>query len=84
MVKQVLRHLSSGLLQARKKKIYIFSVHRYNGHGNGTQFLSSNKIERLKVDAVVLLFGCGSLKVSHVGPGVEMKSSYQMYLIACR
>lgn len=58
----------------------IFS---YNGHGNGTQFLSSGKIEKIRVEGVVLLFGCGSVKLVQQGPNVEPIGSHQMYLIAC-
>ncbi|GJQ66032.1 hypothetical protein Trydic_g4122 [Trypoxylus dichotomus] len=58
----------------------IFS---YNGHGNGTQFFSSDRIQRLRINSVVLLFGCGSVKYTNLGPQVEMFGSHQMYLIAC-
>ena len=56
----------------------------YNGHGNGSQFMSNDKIQNLAVNAVVALFGCGSVKYKSFGPKVEMFGSHQMYLIACR
>lgn len=57
---------------------------RYSGHGSGTQFLAGEKIQKLKVNAVVFLFGCGSVQLQSLGPQVETHSSYHMYLIACR
>ncbi|KAI4468246.1 extra spindle poles 1-related [Holotrichia oblita] len=56
---------------------------RYNGHGNGSQYFSSDKIQRLRINSVVVLFGCGSVKYVNLGPQVEMFGSNQMYLIAC-
>ncbi|KAK4885723.1 hypothetical protein RN001_001994 [Aquatica leii] len=55
----------------------------YSGHGNGTQFFASEKIQRMRINKVVLLFGCSSVSLSTLGPQIEMFGSYQMYLIAC-
>ncbi|XP_018575922.1 separin [Anoplophora glabripennis] len=57
----------------------IFS---YNGHGSGSHLLSLDKIQRSRVKAVVLLFGCGSTKINRMDPQVEMYGPYHMYLIA--
>ncbi|XP_025833469.1 separin [Agrilus planipennis] len=55
----------------------------YSGHGSGSQYLPGDKIQRLRVNGVVFLFGCSSVKLQSLGPQVEMHSSFQMYLIAC-
>ncbi|KAF5304771.1 hypothetical protein FQA39_LY09548 [Lamprigera yunnana] len=55
----------------------------YSGHGNGTQFFASEKIQKMKIKKVILLFGCSSATLTMLGPQVEMFGSYQMYLVAC-
>lgn len=55
----------------------------YHGHGNGAQFLSGEKIQKLRVSAVVLLFGCSSVMLDSLGPQVEMFGQHYVYLIAC-
>ncbi|KAF5299574.1 hypothetical protein FQR65_LT09379 [Abscondita terminalis] len=55
----------------------------YSGHGNGTQYFASEKIQRMKINKVVLLFGCSSVSLTVLGPQVEMFGAYQTYLIAC-
>ncbi|KAK9875303.1 hypothetical protein WA026_007700 [Henosepilachna vigintioctopunctata] len=57
----------------------IFS---YSGHGSGTQYCPSEKIQKNKVNAVVFLFGCGSTQLVEMGPQVEMYGASQMYLLA--
>lgn len=56
----------------------------YNGHGNGTQFCSAYKIQQMRVNSVVLLFGCSSVRMIPMGPFVEMYDQFHNYLIACR
>lgn len=58
-------------------------VFSYNGHGSGVQYLPGDKIKKLRVNAVVLLFGCSSMKLSALGPQVELVGPHYMYLIAC-
>ncbi|XP_023026934.2 extra spindle pole bodies like 1, separase [Leptinotarsa decemlineata] len=57
----------------------IFS---YIGHGSGSHLMSMDKIQKTHVKAVVLLFGCGSTKITRLDPQVEMFGHYHMYLIA--
>lgn len=42
------------------------------------------KVEKFRIEAVVLLFGCSSTKLNILGPEAEMYSAYHVYLIACR
>lgn len=58
----------------------IFS---YNGHGSGSHFFPVTKIEKIRLNAVALLFGCGSTQLTRLGPQAEMSSAYHVYLIAC-
>ncbi|KAB0804727.1 hypothetical protein PPYR_01697 [Photinus pyralis] len=55
----------------------------YSGHGNGSQFFASEKIQKMRIDKVVLLFGCSSVSLTSLGPQVEMFGSYHKYQIAC-
>ncbi|XP_060536236.1 uncharacterized protein LOC132708126 [Cylas formicarius] len=57
-------------------------IFAYNGHGNGSHIMSTEKVQRMFVNAVVLLFGCGSSQISRLGPQTEPYGSYHMYLIA--
>ncbi|KAF7280237.1 extra spindle pole bodies like 1, separase [Rhynchophorus ferrugineus] len=54
----------------------------YNGHGNGAHIMSVDSLQRKYVKAVVMLFGCGSIRINKLGPQTEMYSSYHMYLIS--
>lgn len=57
---------------------------RYNGHGNGIQYLPGEQIERLKVKSIVLLFGCSSVKLLTVGGRYPPHGVSNQYLIASR
>ncbi|XP_031835603.1 extra spindle pole bodies like 1, separase isoform X2 [Nomia melanderi] len=54
----------------------------YNGHGNGIQYLPGEQIERLRVKAVVLLFGCSSVKLLPIGGRFPPYGISNQYLIA--
>lgn len=64
--------------------IFLYSFFRYNGHGSGIQYLSAEKIEKLKVIAIVLLFGCASTKLYPIGGRFPPIGVSNQYLIACR
>lgn len=72
--------LTSGSLCAQIG-VFCFS---YSGHGSGSQYLSGEKIQKMRVHSVVLLFGCSSVELTSYGPRVEMSGQYYMYLIGCR
>ncbi|XP_017776541.1 PREDICTED: separin [Nicrophorus vespilloides] len=55
----------------------------YNGHGDGFQFLSESRLKKLRINAVVLLFGCGSVKLDAVGAELEPTGTSQNYITAC-
>ncbi|XP_063918848.1 uncharacterized protein LOC135134157 [Zophobas morio] len=70
--------------EERFEKMLVSSeTFAYNGHGGGWHLFPMNKVERMRINAIVLLFGCSSTKLNILSPQVEMYSSYQMYLIAC-
>ncbi|XP_053997454.1 separin [Hylaeus anthracinus] len=54
----------------------------YNGHGSGIQYLPGEKIERLRVKSIVLLFGCSSVKLLVVGGRFPPYGISNQYLIA--
>ncbi|KAL3285845.1 hypothetical protein HHI36_000365 [Cryptolaemus montrouzieri] len=58
------------------------NIFSYSGHGSGAQYCPSDKIQKKKIDSVVLLFGCGSTQLVEQGPEVEMYGTSQMYLLA--
>ncbi|XP_043273474.1 separin [Venturia canescens] len=55
----------------------------YSGHGSGIQYLPGEKIERLRVRAIVLLFGCSSVKLYPTGGRFPPYGISNQYLIAC-
>ncbi|XP_043467216.1 separin [Leptopilina heterotoma] len=55
----------------------------YAGHGSGIQYLYVEEIERLRVKAIVLLFGCSSLKLTPVGGRQPPFGVSNQYLAAC-
>jgi hypothetical protein len=63
---------------------YINKISRYNGHGSGIQFLRGEEIERMRVLASVLLFGCGSIKLLPVGGRLPAYGISNQYLMGCR
>lgn len=65
-------------------EVGLYKFCRYHGHGNGAQFLSGEKIQRIRVKSVALLFGCSSVTLRSLGPEVEMIGQHYTYLIACR
>lgn len=67
-----------------KEMLATLDIFSYSGHGNGSQYLSGDKIQNLRTNAVILLFGCSSSRLTTLGPQVEMVGIYQMYMIACR
>lgn len=54
----------------------------YSGHGSGAQYCSLEKIQKEKIDSVVLLFGCGSTQLVEQGPSIEMYGTSQLYSLA--
>lgn len=57
----------------------IFS---YNGHGSGSNYIPTEKLQKSHVKAIVLLFGCGSTRLVRTDPQTDMFGHYYMYLIA--
>ena len=53
----------------------------YSGHGSGSQYLSSDEIEKLKVRLVPLLFGCSSAQLNRYGRNVDPIGIVQSYLV---
>ncbi|KAJ8684181.1 hypothetical protein QAD02_019973 [Eretmocerus hayati] len=60
-----------------------YHILMYNGHGSGIQFVRGEEIEKLRVLALVLLFGCSSLKLSPVGGRLPAYGVSNQYLIGC-
>ncbi|XP_046741306.1 separin isoform X2 [Diprion similis] len=60
-----------------------YDILMYSGHGSGIQYLSGERIEKLRVKAIVLLFGCGSAKLWSVGGRFPPIGVSNQYLIAC-
>lgn len=56
----------------------------YIGHGSGIQYLPGNQIEKLRVRALPLLFGCSSLKLLPVGGRFPPIGVFNRYMTACR
>lgn len=64
--------------------LYTFCVKRYNGHGSGMEYLTGERIEKLNVKAIVLLFGCNSIKLIPIGGRFPPYGISNQYLIASR
>lgn len=60
-----------------------YDILMYSGHGSGIQYLSGERIEKLRVKAIVLLFGCASAKLWPVGGRFPPIGVSNQYLIAC-
>lgn len=54
----------------------------YCGHGSGSQYLSSGKIQQLKVAPLQLLFGCSSVAFRDLGGINEMHGDVMEYALA--
>ncbi|KAK0182022.1 hypothetical protein PV327_000194 [Microctonus hyperodae] len=59
------------------------NVLMYCGHGSGIQYLAGEHIERLRVQSIVLLFGCSSVKLFPVGGRFPPYGVSNQYLTAC-
>ncbi|KAI4482686.1 hypothetical protein M0804_008539 [Polistes exclamans] len=59
-----------------------YDILMYNGHGSGIQYLPGERIEKLKVKAIVLLFGCNSIRMASVGGPFPPYGITNQYLIA--
>ncbi|CAH0552002.1 unnamed protein product [Brassicogethes aeneus] len=57
----------------------IFS---YNGHGSGSQHMTTERIQNVHVKAIVLLFGCSSTKIERLGSQLGYHAKYYNYLMA--
>ncbi|XP_012280741.1 separin isoform X2 [Orussus abietinus] len=66
-----------------EKALTNHDVLMYNGHGSGIQYLSGEKIEKLRVRAIVLLFGCSSTKLIPIGGRFPPYGVSNQYLAAC-
>ncbi|XP_014222062.1 separin [Trichogramma pretiosum] len=66
-----------------KNALTNYNVLMYNGHGSGIQFLRGEEIERMRVLASVLLFGCGSIKLLPVGGRLPAYGISNQYLMGC-
>ncbi|CAH2007969.1 unnamed protein product [Acanthoscelides obtectus] len=56
-------------------------VFLYSGHGNGSHLMALEQVQKSNIKAVVLLFGCGSVRNNRLDPQVEMFASYHYYLM---
>ena len=54
----------------------------YCGHGSGSQYLSGDEIERLRVRGVPLLLGCSSGHLDRMGRTLDPLGISQSYLVA--
>lgn len=66
-----------------KNLLTTSDVFVYSGHGSGIQYLQGEDIQKLRVRAVVMLFGCESVKLDNKGGYDELWSTFYYYLIAC-
>ncbi|VEN42981.1 unnamed protein product [Callosobruchus maculatus] len=64
------------------KNLTSADVFLYSGHGNGSHLMALEQVQKTLIKAVVLLFGCGSVKNTRLDPQVEMCASYHHYLMA--
>ena len=53
----------------------------YCGHGSGSQYLSGDEIERLRVRGVPLLLGCSSAHLERMGRTLDPLGISQSYLV---
>ncbi|THK33172.1 separin isoform X1 [Diachasma alloeum] len=72
-----------GLANAFVDALVNHEIMMYNGHGSGIQYLPGEKIEKLRVRAAVLLFGCGSVKLVPIGGRFPPYGVSNQYLTAC-
>ena len=54
----------------------------YCGHGSGSQYLSGDEIERIRVRGVPLLLGCSSGQLDRMGRTLDPLGISQSYLMA--
>ncbi|XP_033208353.1 separin [Belonocnema kinseyi] len=66
-----------------KSALVDHDILMYAGHGSGIQYLRVEDIEKLRVAAIVLLFGCSSLKLTPVGGRQPPFGVSNQYLTAC-
>ncbi|XP_014281234.1 uncharacterized protein Sse isoform X2 [Halyomorpha halys] len=55
----------------------------YCGHGSGSQYIASERIQRLKVKPLQMLFGCSSVALKDLGGHTEMYGDVMEFAIAC-
>lgn len=67
-----------------KNALTNYEILMYNGHGSGIQYLRGEEIERMRVLATVLLFGCSSIKLLPTGGRQASYGISNQYLMACR
>ncbi|OXU29495.1 hypothetical protein TSAR_010098 [Trichomalopsis sarcophagae] len=70
-------------LEFFKNALKLCHVLLYSGHGSGIQFLNGEEIERMRVLASVLLFGCSSIKLIPAGGRMPAYGVSNQYLMAC-
>ena len=54
----------------------------YCGHGSGSQYISGDEIERLRVRGVPLLLGCSSGRLERLGRTLDPLGTSLSYLMA--
>ncbi|XP_058802521.1 separin [Phymastichus coffea] len=70
-------------LEYFKKTLTEYHILMYNGHGSGIQFLKGEDIEKMRILALVLLFGCNSIKLLPTGGRNPSYGVSNQYLMGC-
>nr|CAD7264869.1 unnamed protein product [Timema shepardi] len=69
--------------QQFKTALKDYDIFFYSGHGCGTKYLLGEDIQKIRVQAASLLFGCNSIGLTSLGRLVENWGTTQSYLIGC-
>lgn len=64
--------------------LIMIIIIRYCGHGSGSQYIASERIQRLKVKPLQMLFGCSSVALKDLGGHTDMYGDVMEFAIACR
>ncbi|VDK85285.1 unnamed protein product [Cylicostephanus goldi] len=65
-----------------KEALRARDVFFYMGHGSGSRYFSRRLISENTINAVAILMGCGSVKLTPFGWGMDGKSSVYDYTVA--
>lgn len=58
-------------------------IFMYSGHGDGMQYIRYPRLEKLRINAVVLLFGCKSVALQQKSSFIEPWGTNQYYIMCC-